>query len=235
MGNVPKDEPLQFAKLSTAETDEQAMARAVLSPAVNHALTAAKVLKRDHGERRLTELCKELAAQCDAVSDGNMARPEALLTAQAHTLDAIFNDLTRLAYRNWDNFPAAERLLRLAFKAQSQSRATVETLGNLRNPPMVIARQANIAHGPQQVNNGEASRTREIQSEPSKLLEQLMANGWTPERRARQSAAIRQWRPWERSTGPRTAAGKARVARNAYKGGSRGALRLLSCLLREMA
>ena len=41
-----------------------------------------------------------------------------------------------------------------------------------------------------------------------------MANGWTPERRARQAAMIRTWKPWERSTGPRTIDGKARVARN---------------------
>ena len=41
-------------------------------------------------------------------------------------------------------------------------------------------------------------------------------NGWTPERRARQAQAIRRWRPWEHSTGPRTAVGKARSARNAY-------------------
>ena len=27
-----------------------------------------------------------------------------------------------------------------------------------------------------------------------------MANGWTPERRARQARAIRRWRPWEHST-----------------------------------
>jgi len=60
-----------------------------------------------------------------------------------------------------------------------------------------------------------------------------MANGWTPERRAKQSAAIRQWRPWERSTGPRTAAGKARVAQNAYKGRTREVLRLLARLIRE--
>jgi hypothetical protein len=46
-----------------------------------------------------------------------------------------------------------------------------------------------------------------------------MENGWTEERRARQAAAIRRWRPWERSTGPRTAAGKARAARNADRGG----------------
>ena len=45
-----------------------------------------------------------------------------------------------------------------------------------------------------------------------------MANGWTPERRARQSALIRTWKPWVRSTGPRTAEGKARAARNGDKG-----------------
>jgi hypothetical protein len=61
-----------------------------------------------------------------------------------------------------------------------------------------------------------------------------MANGWTTERRAKQSAAIRQWRAWERSTGPRTAAGKARVARNAWKGGKRDLLRTLAQLLKSM-
>lgn len=46
-----------------------------------------------------------------------------------------------------------------------------------------------------------------------------MANGWTPERREKQRVAIHQWRPWERSTGPKTAAGKAIVSHNAYRGG----------------
>jgi hypothetical protein len=48
-----------------------------------------------------------------------------------------------------------------------------------------------------------------------------MSNGWTPERRARQAELIRSWKPWERSTGPRTAEGKGLVARNAWKGGYR--------------
>ena len=46
-----------------------------------------------------------------------------------------------------------------------------------------------------------------------------MANGWTPERRAKQAEAIRKWRPWEKSTGPKTDEGKAKVARNSYRGG----------------
>ncbi len=47
-----------------------------------------------------------------------------------------------------------------------------------------------------------------------------MANGWTPERRARQAELIRNWKPWVQSTGPRTDEGKARTARNGYKGGT---------------
>ena len=148
------------------------MARTALRPTVNNALTVRDIASRDFGTVGIAGLVDELSAQCSAVSRGEMGRPEALLTSQAQTLDALFNHLTRLAYRNWSDLNVAERLLRLAFKAQSQSRATVETLGNLRNPPMVIARQANIAHGPQQVNNGEQSRAREIKSEPSKQLEQ---------------------------------------------------------------
>lgn len=41
-----------------------------------------------------------------------------------------------------------------------------------------------------------------------------MANGWTPERRARQAELIRSWKPWEKSTGPKTPDGKAKAARN---------------------
>jgi hypothetical protein len=55
-----------------------------------------------------------------------------------------------------------------------------------------------------------------------------MATGWTLERRQRQAEAIQTWRPWERSTGPTSAAGKAKVARNAFKGGLRQQMRALS-------
>jgi hypothetical protein len=41
-----------------------------------------------------------------------------------------------------------------------------------------------------------------------------MATGWTLERGRRQAEAIRSWRSWEYSTGPRSPVGKARSARN---------------------
>ncbi len=63
------------------------------------------------------------------------------------------------------------------------------------------------------------ARAREIKKSSKTDYWRRMANGWTQERRARQAQAIRRWRPWEHSTGPRTVEGKARTARNAYKGG----------------
>lgn len=45
---------------------------------------------------------------------------------------------------------------------------------------------------------------------------------WTAEARAAQAQKIRAHKPWLHSTGPRTVAGKARVATNALKHGNRG-------------
>lgn len=42
-------------------------------------------------------------------------------------------------------------------------------------------------------------------------------SAWSEERRERQRQAIQRWRPWEKSTGPRTEEGKARSSRNAKR------------------
>ena len=64
-----------------------------------------------------------------------------------------------------------------------------------------------------------------------------MAHGWSPERRARQAEAIRRWCPWQQSTGPRSAEGKAKSSMNADKGGGwlkeRNELSQIRRLLRE--
>ena len=72
-----------------------------------------------------------------------------------------------------DSLATFEGNVRVALRAQSQCRATLETLAAIKNPPIVYARQANIAQGPQQVNNGVAppSRAGENENVQNKLLE----------------------------------------------------------------
>jgi hypothetical protein len=95
-----------------------------------------------------------------------------MLVGQAHSLDAIFTELARRSAANMGEYiEASEKYMRLALKAQAQCRATIETLAALKNPPVVIARQANISAGPQQVNNGTPPRAEVSSNQPNELLE----------------------------------------------------------------
>jgi hypothetical protein len=162
--------PQPIGKL-TAEQRAQAMARMATMPTYN----AAGVVQAFsiHGELDYGELRDVLVEQCEAVEAGNLGRVTGTLVAQAHSLDAIFVKLARRAEDNMrEHFSAAEALLKLALKAQSQCRATLETLAAIKSPPTVFAQQANIAHGHQQVNNGPApARADAIKNRPNELLD----------------------------------------------------------------
>jgi hypothetical protein len=113
---------------------------------------------RFNGEVGITPAVKALRATMREVHAGNMQSSETLLYSQAVALNAMFGELACRAAINMGSYPqAAERYMRLALKAQSQSRNTLETLANIKNPTVVFARQANISNGPQQVNNGGAT------------------------------------------------------------------------------
>jgi hypothetical protein len=132
---------------------------------------------KSFGELDLSGLIDALTVQTEAATGGDLGRGEAMLAVQAHILDAVFNSLARRAINaeHMDNF---DRYLKLALRAQSQCRATWETLATMKNPPMMgYVGQANIAHGNQQVNNASAtvggpSRARENGNLESKLLEE---------------------------------------------------------------
>ncbi len=61
----------------------------------------------------------------------------------------------------------------------------------------------------------------------------MAARTWSLEQRRRQSEAIQNWKPWERSTGPKSPEGKARVSGNGWQGGSRQMMRDLARALRD--
>jgi len=57
----------------------------------------------------------------------------------------------------------------------------------------------------------------------------------TPEHRALRAALIKQWRPWEHSTGPKSQEGKKTAASRSYKGKTRPLMRELAKVLRWQA
>lgn len=103
-----------------------------------------------------------------------------MLIGQATALQTIFASLAKRAV-NQEYQKHYEAFLGLALKAQAQSRATISALVDLKYPRQAtFVKQANIAHGPQQVNNGGAdpahfapapTHGKETESEQNKLLE----------------------------------------------------------------
>lgn len=114
-------------------------------------------------------LLATLRDHATAVNDGDLSRAEAMLINQADALQCVFVNLAERALRQ-EYLVHAEGFIRLALKAQSQCRATLETLSNVKNPPVIYARQANVTTGPQQINNAAVSvRTRENENGPNQL------------------------------------------------------------------
>lgn len=141
-----------------SKSEDRQMADFGLSAVGKNAITAAFYGSHTLPQPlALTESVEATQEKVRAVRSGCMDEPEALLVAQSQTLDAIFNSLAQRALTNIHSgyTDAAEKYLRLALKAQSQCRTTVEALGELKQPrtPTFI-RQANIANQ-QQVNNGD--------------------------------------------------------------------------------
>ncbi|WP_176080806.1 hypothetical protein [Paraburkholderia tropica] len=109
-----------------------------------------------YGEPNIVPMYQEFRKHVQDVCEGDMTTPEALLTAQAMSLNSIYNECAQLAGLNIaSKLPQAEMLLRMALKAQAQCTQTLRVLGELKAPKSVsFIKQQNNATGNQQVNNG---------------------------------------------------------------------------------
>ena len=133
----------------------------------------------------LLNILNGLKQQIADVQAGDMTSIEAMLVAQANSLQTMFVSLGRKAV-NSSMLPQYTAFMNLALKAQSQSRATIQALVELKYPKQTnFVKQANIANGHQQINiNSPAAdhketstRTpahapaKEINNQPNELLE----------------------------------------------------------------
>ena len=124
----------------------------VLSPTIQNAV-GVHAWSKFAGEADLGETVADLREQVKQVQAGDMGRVEAMLYGQALTLQTIFTSLARKAVAQ-EYLKQFQVNLTLALKAQAQCRATLAALAEIKNPrPVSFVQQANIANGPQQVNN----------------------------------------------------------------------------------
>jgi len=172
---MPEKAPLRIIG-EVGEAPGRPQARAALRPAVNAAIAVTAVHKTTMPDLDINELVNELSDQTLKVNGGDLGRVEAVLTAQLHVLDGMFATLLRRALAQ-DTLPQYESHMKFALRAQAQARATAEALALLKNPTVVIARQANIGENVQ-VNNGVSRPVRagthargEIESGRNELLQ----------------------------------------------------------------
>ncbi|CAG4903351.1 hypothetical protein [Paraburkholderia saeva] len=140
-----------------SESKGKAFARLAGSPTFRASITERQIVGTTMGgaELHLLDVNSALTERFLKVTeDGDMATPEAMLLAQAHTCEAIFHEFARRSLRS-DTMPRLEAYMRMALKAQQQSASTLRVLGELKNPRVAtFVKQANITSGNQQVNNG---------------------------------------------------------------------------------
>ena len=157
------------------DSEVRVLAETSLSTTTINAVTA-RSFSKVVGVTDLTETINVMRDKVIKVNGGDLTELEATLTAQTVSLDTMFNELARRAVANMGtHMQVTESYMRLALKAQSQCARTIEVLAAMKNPPVVFAKQANISHGHQQVNNGThkdiTPRTEKTINQPNELLE----------------------------------------------------------------
>jgi hypothetical protein len=154
--------PSRAMPVSLAHTDTPAQrARSAAKQIAAPEAAAYRVMNAAEGKGPVgamldaSAMLAELRAAQRAVNEGDLSTAEAMLMAQAVGLQALYVRLIERAMeQEW--IPHFETLMRLGLKAQAQSRLAIEAVATLKHGPAIMARnaQVNVAHGPQQVNNG---------------------------------------------------------------------------------
>ena len=143
-----------IVEAAKGESEPATMARVMVGPYLWHGVVGSelsqKMVGKLPGEPNFDDFGKVIQAKAQSLLGGDMSLASELLTAQALSLDSLFTELTRRATMNLGDYPlAAERYARLAFKAQSNSRASLEALAKLHAPRVQTVRHVHVNEGGQ--------------------------------------------------------------------------------------
>jgi len=142
-------------------------ATVAMKPAFRHSLVGGTLAHSTAGFETM-EWKHALAAYTDAGADtrgGDLSLASNMLTSQALTLDAVFTEMLSRATKNIGQYPEAmERYMRLALKAQAQSRASIEVLVKMHQP-----REQTVKHVHIDNRGGQAVVAESVHSGGSKI------------------------------------------------------------------
>jgi hypothetical protein len=195
MAEPPEDVKQQSGKRiaieierAAGETVDQSTARALLDPCTRHAFTAMPFiggsLSKSCSLPDAMDFVDSLRSIAGKAEAGDMALVSRMLATQAVALDSIFGEFARRSSLNMgSHLDAAERYARLALKAQSNSRATLEALAKLHQPREQIVRHVHVNEGGQaivadQVNHyarGAGNAETDKQSQAAEALDECTA------------------------------------------------------------
>tara|TARA_R110002012_G_scaffold138444_5_gene293670 strand:- start:211 stop:897 length:687 start_codon:yes stop_codon:yes gene_type:complete len=155
MANSTSATPSKVLKVKKLKngTESQAVARILIEPHARHALTASTYAAKVFEDRtELEDIVDHMKKLTDNVEAGDLAIVSNMLAAQALSLDGMFTELAQRAALNVGEYVnAAERYGRLALKAQSNCRATLETLVKLHQPREQTVRHVHVNDGGQAI------------------------------------------------------------------------------------
>ena len=171
--NKSTNKTVPVKKLKQSESEHYA--KVSLSPTTMSAVLTEAFANKIFPDTRIADVATILKERITNIQDGDMKPIEAMLIAQAQALQTMFVSLGREAVGK-TQLNQYTAFMNLALKAQSQSRATIQALIELKYPKQAtFVKQANISNGHQQVNNGTNTHThahaRENTIQPNELLE----------------------------------------------------------------
>ncbi len=138
------------------ESNGKGLARVVLGTSLRHGLAASGFVT---GILAGTPDKPDMFDYADVVKDtekkaegGDLGLASRMLAAQALTLDSMFTELARRSAINMGEYiGASEKYGRLALKAQSNCRATLEALAKLHQPREQTVKHVHVNEGGQAV------------------------------------------------------------------------------------
>jgi len=138
------------------ESDSAALARTLLDTDTRHGLVAGNFVENllgTLGEKpALDDYVQGVKRDGARAEKGDLALASRMLSAQAHSLDCMFTEFARRAALNMgEYFDASERYARLAMKAQTNCRTTLEALAKFHQPREQTVRHVHVNEGGQAI------------------------------------------------------------------------------------